>query len=110
MTKAAGMVGLGRLVRLAEAGRPALRFHLDGVEYQAMQGDTVLTAVLQIARSLRAAEFGTERRAGFCLMGACQDCWVWQEDGPRLRACSTLLEPGMRLLSVAPEPWPELSA
>ena len=29
--------------------------------------------------ALRAAEFGPEARAGFCLMGACQDCWVWQE-------------------------------
>ncbi|WP_215731148.1 2Fe-2S iron-sulfur cluster-binding protein [Rhodovulum kholense] len=39
-------------------------------------------------------------------MGACQDCWVWQRDGPRLRAGSTPVAPGMRLLSQPPESWP----
>jgi len=36
-------------------------------------------------------------RAGFCLMGACQDCWVALTDGRRLRACTTLAEDGMAL-------------
>lgn len=96
----------GRLVRLAETGRTRFSFYFDGEESLAMQGDTVLTAILLSRNSLRAAEFGPEQRAGFCLMGACQDCWVWQEHGPRLRACSTLLEPGMRLLSEPPSGWP----
>ena len=96
----------GRLVRLAEAVRPSLRFSLDGRERVALEGDTVLTAVLAVAPALRRAEFGPESRAGFCLMGACQDCWVWQELGPRLRACSTPLEEGMRLLTRPPEDWP----
>ena len=34
-------------------------------------------------------------------MGACQDCWVDSESGERYRACSTLLLPGMRLLTHA---------
>ncbi|MBL3569859.1 (2Fe-2S)-binding protein [Rhodovulum sp. BSW8] len=96
----------GRLVRLAEKGRLPVRFTLDGSPCQALAGDTVLTAVLTSARSLRAGDAGPERRAGFCLMGACQDCWIWQEDGPRLRACSTPVAPGMRLLSQPPESWP----
>lgn len=96
----------GRLIRLAETDRAPVHFRLDGTDRQAMQGDTVLTAVLMSAGSLRAAEFGPERRAGFCLMGACQDCWMWQEDGTRLRACSTALQPGMRLLSGPPAHWP----
>ncbi len=96
----------GRLVRLAEADRAPLRFFLDGSERQALTGDTVLSAVLSVAPALRGSEFGPELRAGFCLMGACQDCWIWQEDGPRLRACSTPLAEGMRLLSDAPGEWP----
>ena len=96
----------GRLIRLAEGNRAPLHFHLDGVERQAVQGDSVLTAVLLSAGSLRSAEFGGERRAGFCLMGACQDCWMWQEDGPRLRACSTPVREGMRLLTDPPKTWP----
>tara|TARA_R110000850_G_scaffold96328_1_gene201462 strand:- start:686 stop:1009 length:324 start_codon:yes stop_codon:yes gene_type:complete len=96
----------GRLVRLSESHRAPVTFHVDGVERKAMQGDTVLTAVLMSVGSLRGAEFGLERRAGFCLMGACQDCWMWQEEGPRLRACSTPVKTGMRLLTDPPKSWP----
>ena len=95
-----------RIVRLAEEGRPAVRFWLDGAPCTALSGDTVLTAILTHAPNLRRSEFGAEARAGFCLMGACQDCWVWQEVGGRLRACTTPLQDGMRLLTAAPEGWP----
>lgn len=102
----AASAGAGRLVRLTEIDRVPLRFFLDGSECQALTGDTVLSAVLSVGPALRRSEFGPEARAGFCLMGACQDCWIWQEDGPRLRACSTPLAEGMRLLSDAPGEWP----
>lgn len=95
-----------RLQRLSETSRWPVRFHFDGVEMRALRGDTVLTGILASATYLRQAEFGPEKRAGFCLMGACQDCWIWQEDGPRLRACSTLLHDGMRLLSQPSQDWP----
>lgn len=98
------MIG-ARVHRLAEQGRAPIAFHLDGEPARAMRGDTVLTAILSVQPHLRRAEFGPEGRAGFCLMGACQDCWVWQERGPRLRACSTEITEGMRLLSTPPEPW-----
>ncbi|WP_370049934.1 MULTISPECIES: (2Fe-2S)-binding protein [Salipiger] len=100
----------GRLVRLAETARAPVGFTLDGEALTGLEGDTVLTAILLSRRALRASEFGPEARAGFCLMGACQDCWVWQEEGPRLRACSTPLAQGMRLLSAAPAQWPASSA
>lgn len=95
----------GRLVRLAETDRAPVRFTLDGMPQMALSGDTVLSAILAVAPALRGSEFGPERRAGFCLMGACQDCWVWQADGPRLRACSTPLSEGMHLLTEAPGDW-----
>jgi len=95
-----------RLVRLAEADRPLLAFRLDGRAATALDGDTVLTAMLTAGRDLRQAEFGSGTRAGFCLMGACQDCWVWTEGGGRLRACSTPLVEGMALLTRAPDTWP----
>ncbi|MGR3805193.1 (2Fe-2S)-binding protein [Marinibacterium profundimaris] len=89
----------GRLVRLAESARAPVEFIFDGEALTGLEGDTVLTAILLSRRALRDAEFGPEARAGFCLMGACQDCWVWQEGGARLRACSTPLREGMRLRS-----------
>lgn len=95
----------GRIHRLMGAGA-SVPFHLDGSAVAGVAGDTVLTAILSVRPALRQAEFGAEMRAGFCLMGACQDCWVWQEGGPRLRACSTPLVPDMRLATSAPDHWP----
>ena len=83
------------LKRLAERDRAVLPFTLDGQPASGLQGDTLLTAVLTAEDSLRGSDFSGEPRAGFCLMGACQDCWVKLGDGRRVRACSTLLEAGV---------------
>lgn len=95
------MIAAGRIVRLAERDRAEVHFSLDGQMRSALAGDTVLTAMLASVQALRRSEFGDESRAGFCLMGACQDCWVWQEEGPRIRACSTPVAEGMRLLTTS---------
>lgn len=91
--------GKALLHRVAEAGRAAVAFTLDGQPAHAMAGDTVLTAVLTQCSQLRRNEFSGAPRAGFCMMGACQDCWILSADGARLRACSTFIEPGMALLT-----------
>ena len=91
----------GILKRLAETGRKPIGFVLDGKAATALAGDTVLTAVLTQAAQLRCSEFSGEPRAGFCMMGACQDCWITTESGQRLRACATFLEEGMRLVTGA---------
>lgn len=93
----------GRFVRLAESGRERVHFELDGGPAEALAGDTLLVAVLNNGRSVRGSEFGEERRAGFCLMGACQDCWVWTAAGERLRSCTTLVEEGMQVVTTQPE-------
>ncbi|WP_454721359.1 MULTISPECIES: (2Fe-2S)-binding protein [Cupriavidus] len=95
--------GAGQLRRLQELRRAVLRFALDGVPCEGLEGDTVLTAILTQRRRLRDNEFTAAPRAGFCLMGACQDCLVWLESGERVRACSTPLRAGMRLRT-APAP------
>ena len=100
------MITAGRIVRLAERDRAQLHFTLDGQMCGALAGDTVLTAMLASGHALRMSEFGPEPRAGFCLMGACQDCWIWQDEGPRIRACSTPIAEGMRLRTTPPESWP----
>lgn len=82
------------LKRLVEEDRPTLAFTLDGQPANGLQGDTLLTAVLTRSDHLRGSDFSAEPRAGFCMMGACQDCWVRLGDGRRVRACSTLLEEG----------------
>lgn len=86
-----------RLQRLAETSRPAVSFTLDGAPLAALEGDSLLTAILAQDGYLRASEFGDGLRAGFCLMGACQDCWVNLEGGGRVRACTTPIAEGMRV-------------
>jgi predicted molibdopterin-dependent oxidoreductase YjgC len=93
----------GRFVRLAEAGRRVITLVVDGKAIQAYEGDTLLVAILASIGHLRTSEFGDGLRAGFCLMGACQDCWVWTSDGERLRACSTVLTEGMAVSTQQPE-------
>ena len=94
---------MSRFVRLGETDRPAITVHVDGAPVAAMEGDTLMVALLSRGSVLRQSEFGPEKRAGFCLMGACQDCWVWTESGDRLRACSTPAASGQRILTSQPE-------
>ena len=87
-----------KLVRLRDAARPRITLRLDGAPIEAQRGDTLLTALLAAgAGHLRESEFGDGPRAGFCLMGACQDCWVVVEGLGRVRACATLAEDGMKV-------------
>ena len=95
----------GLLHRVGERDRPAVRLEIDGAAIEARQGDTLLVALLTNRHRLRESEFGDGSRAGFCLMQACQDCWVWTEDGERLRACGTVVAEGMRIATKRP-PWP----
>ena len=86
-----------RFPRLGETGRPQVSLSVDGLPVTALAGDTLMVALLSNGPALRRSEFGDERRAGFCLMGACQDCWVRLADGRRVRACATFLEAGQQV-------------
>lgn len=99
-----------RFTRLAETDRARVCIVIDGHTVEALAGDTLMVALLNNARSLRESEFGDGKRAGFCLMGACQDCWVWTADGERLRACTTVVGEGMHIVTTQPEAtWPNLA-
>jgi len=84
-----------QFTRLAERDRRPINLTIDGRTATALEGDTLLTAILTNARRVRANEFDRGPRAGFCLMGACQDCWVETKGGDRLRACTTFVAEGM---------------
>jgi aerobic-type carbon monoxide dehydrogenase small subunit (CoxS/CutS family) len=94
---------VGRFKRLAETRREPIIIFVDGEPVPALEGDTLMVAMLGTGGYLRSSEFGDGKRAGFCLMGACQDCWVWTEEEERLRACSTLASDGMRISTAQPE-------
>lgn len=85
------------VTRLLDQQREALAFTVDGEAVAAKHGDTLLTAMLAAGLDhVRTSEFGDGGRAGFCWMGACQDCWVVVE-GRVVRACTTLVQPGMQV-------------
>ncbi|MEN4919114.1 (2Fe-2S)-binding protein [Achromobacter spanius] len=94
------------LRRAAPLSGPDLRLTWNGQPISAQPGDTVLTALLLAGDRLRTTLGERAPRAGFCLMGACQDCWVQNTSGQRLRACSTLAEDGMRLVEALPGECP----
>jgi predicted molibdopterin-dependent oxidoreductase YjgC len=99
-----------RFVRLGETEREKIRFLINDKPAEALQGDTLMVAILNNIDHLRQSEFGDGKRSGFCLMGACQDCWVWTAAGGRLRACSTLVCEGMEISTRQPElTWPNLA-
>ncbi|KPB19326.1 (2Fe-2S)-binding protein [Pseudomonas amygdali] len=99
----------GRFVRLGERDRPVVSLMIDGAPIEALQGDTLMVALLTRKATLRQSEFDSGRRAGFCLMGACQDCWVWTRNGERLRACSNEVRDGLDIVTTQPEAkWPLL--
>jgi aerobic-type carbon monoxide dehydrogenase small subunit (CoxS/CutS family) len=102
-----------RFVRVAETGRPTFEILIDGRVERAAEGDTLMVALLAAQDALRDSEFDAGRRAGFCLMGACQDCWVWTAQGERVRACTTPAVPGMsivtRLTQAGEGLWPRAS-
>jgi predicted molibdopterin-dependent oxidoreductase YjgC len=87
------------LVRLRTDARAPLAFTLDGSACTGFEGDTVLTAVLAATSRVREHEASHQPHAGFCAMAACQDCWMDTAGGERLRACTTPLAAGMRLLT-----------
>lgn len=93
--------------RVAVRSGPRATLSFDGAIIVATTGDSVLAALLASGALVRRLEFGGEPRAGFCLMGACQDCWVWSAEGGRIRACTTNVADGMVLFA---EPQPMVFA
>jgi predicted molibdopterin-dependent oxidoreductase YjgC len=96
----------GRFVRLAAARVAEVPFTIDGVSVSGREGDSLLSAILANRPDLGCLPPDRRSRAGFCLIGVCQDCWVRLDGGPRVRACTTPLEPGMAVrLDPSDESW-----
>ena len=93
-----GASQVGQFHRLIPREGALIPFTIDDAPAVAREGDLLLTAILLHRASLRRFEFGDADRSGFCLMAACQDCWVSFADGRRVRACTTLVEPGMAVI------------
>jgi hypothetical protein len=100
------VVSPGRFVRVASATEEEFDIFVEGAPVSASPGQSLLAAILAAQGVLRRSDVAGENRAGFCLMGACQECWIWLEDGRRLRACTTNAAPSMRVWTGPPPGWP----
>jgi len=88
-----------RAKRLGETGRIVVHLEIDGVPIEALEGDTVLTAILLSTGQTGTDAFNKTTQAGFCLMGSCQTCWVWSDDAQRVRGCDTEVQEGLKLFT-----------
>lgn len=76
-----------------------IHFSVDGQEYAALEGDTIASALYAAGvRAWRRAH-ASELRGLFCGIGHCFDCLVTVNGVPNIRACQTLVEPGMVILT-----------
>lgn len=88
----------GGMQRLMSGRGARIDIKIDGEPVLAYAGETLHTVLMVSRGHVRHSEFGDGPRGGFCLMGACQDCWVNLQDGRRVRACATYVAPGIDVL------------
>ena len=70
----------------------------DGKPIQALEGDTILAALL--ASGVKVTHYSNKSgqpRGLFCGIGRCTDCVMIVNGEPNVRTCVTLVEEGMRV-------------
>jgi sarcosine oxidase subunit alpha len=76
---------------------PRVRFHFDGRDIDAFEGESVAAALWASGvRALHAnnSGMGPPSRTLFCAMGVCQQCALWI-DGRRVESCCTPVRAGL---------------
>ena len=90
-------------VRLGGDGDQTFDVIIDGEPLRACPGETIATVMLTAGRrAVRETVRRREPRGLYCVMGVCWECVVRVDDsrpgsGDRVRACVTLVTPGMRI-------------
>ena len=77
-----------------------IEFTLDGQTVRCPQGFTVIGALFHLGRrSVRVTARAAAPRSLFCGIGVCCDCLMQIDERTSVRACMTLVQPGMRVVS-----------
>lgn len=83
-------------LRRSAAGRPTLTIQIDGVPVEAVEGESVATALLAAGHAAFAASGKTGNRlAPWCLIGVCFGCLCEIDGRAQAQACLTAVRDGM---------------
>lgn len=88
-------------------GKQSLSFSFNDKPYTALEGETIAAALLANGiRTLRVHEEKGTPRGIYCNIGHCFECRVTVNKKPSIRACMTLVEEGMEVISGGVLPTP----
>lgn len=85
-----------RFHRVLPAQGRTVSVWIENERVEALEGESLLAVILSRRDSLP-GDGPDGARAGFCLMGACQECWVQVAHAGPVRACTTKVADGMRI-------------
>lgn len=89
-----------RLDSNLDRDRP-VQITVDGEPIQAYEGESIAAALMAAGRrTFRHLEPGGHPRGIFCGMGICYDCLVMVAGQDHVRACMTLVQPGMQVTTL----------
>ncbi len=84
-----------------------IKFKFDGKEYTAYSGDTIASGLAAAGVKTFSRSFKYHRPRGLlCCSGHCPNCLVQVGDEPNVRACRTLVTPGLNVTHQ--NAWPSL--
>ncbi len=84
-----------------------VEFEFDGRQVRGFQGDTIASALFAVGTRLFSRSFKYHRPRGLlCCSGNCPNCLVTVGDEPNVRACTRLVEPGLKAQSQ--NAWPSI--
>lgn len=87
--------------------RKKISFSFDGTRFEALEGETIASALLaNNIRTLRVHEETGTARGIYCNIGHCFECRVTVNGNQNMRACMTLVEDQMDIQSGKKEPTP----
>lgn len=72
-----------------------ITFTVDGQTYRAYAGDTIASALYAAGKRAWRRSHAGDLRGLLCGIGHCFDCLVTVNGVPNVRACQTVVEPGM---------------